>query len=180
MPFLPASRVATTRPASIVATMNDPRARHRFPAVAIVAGLAVLVVDFVTKTVMTRWLEWGEQRWLIDGWIGLELTRNRGLAFGLGNGSRITTLLVIAGFVALVWFILRSGLVEHPVGAAAFGLAVGGAMGNLIDRIRDGAVTDFFVIGPWPRFNIADSALTLGLIALALIEFRTQGGYQGV
>jgi signal peptidase II len=160
--------------------MNESRARHRFLVVAVVAGLAVFVADVASKAIMTRRLEWGEQRWLIDNWIGLELTRNRGLAFGLGTGSRITTLLVIAGFIALVWFILRSGLVKHPVGAAAFGLAVGGAMGNLIDRIRDGAVTDFFVIGPWPRFNIADSALTLGLLALALIEIRTQGGYQGV
>ena len=160
--------------------MDQPHARRQFNLLAAVAGLAVLVADVATKAVMTRWLDWGERRWLIDGWIGLELTRNRGLAFGLGNGSRLTAFVVVAGFIVLIWFILRSGLVEQPVGALAFGLALGGAIGNLIDRVPDGAVTDFLVIGPWPRFNVADSALTLGLITLALVEVRTQGGYQGV
>jgi signal peptidase II len=160
--------------------MNQPHARRRTLLMAAFAGLVVVAADLVTKAAMAGWLEWGERRWLIDGWIGLELTRNRGLAFGLGSGSRVTTFVVIAGFVTLVWFIVRSGLVEQPVAALAFGMAVGGAIGNLIDRVPDGAVTDFFVIGPWPRFNVADSALTLGLITLALVEVRTQGGYQSV
>jgi signal peptidase II len=163
-----------------VAAPDESRARNRRGAVSGFVALAVVLVDLATKAIVTRALDWGEYRWLIDGWVGLELTRNRGIAFGLGNGSGVITLLVIAGFVILVRFILRSHLTDHPIGAVAFGLAVGGAIGNLVDRISDGAVTDFFVLGPWPRFNVADSALTFGLIALAFIEFRTQGGNQGV
>lgn len=143
-------------------------------------AVAILLVDLATKSIVTRSLDWGERRWLMDGWVGLELTRNRGIAFGLGNGSWITALLVIAGFFTLVWFILRSDIADHPIGAVAFGLAGGGAIGNLVDRISDGAVTDFFVLGTWPRFNVADSALTVGLIALAVVEIRTHGGYDGV
>jgi len=148
--------------------------------VSLAVAVVVLVLDLTAKAIVTRALDWGEQRWLIDGWFGLELTRNRGIAFGLGNGSWVISLLVIAGFITLVWLILRSEIADHPLGAAAFGMAVGGAIGNLVDRISDGAVTDFFVLGPWPRFNVADSALTIGLIALAVIEIRVQGGYQGV
>jgi signal peptidase II len=142
-------------------------------------AIAVLLVDLATKAMMTRLLDWGELRWLVDGWVGMELTRNRGIAFGLGNGSWVITLLVVAGFLTLVWFVLRSDIAGHQIGAVAFGLAVGGAVGNLVDRIADGAVTDFFVLGSWPRFNVADSALTVGLIVLAVIEIRAQGGYHG-
>jgi len=179
VPSQPALRTDTTRPASIVAAPGEPRARHRRLAIATVVALAILLVDLATKAIMTRSLEWAEQRWLIDGWVGLELTRNRGIAFGLGDGSWVITLLVIGGFITLIWFILRSDIADHAIGAVAFGLAVGGAIGNLVDRISDGAVTDFFVLGPWPRFNVADSALTLGLVALAIIEIRVHGGYHG-
>jgi signal peptidase II len=179
VPSQPALRTDTTRPASIVAAPDEPRARHRPLVVSAGVAVAVLLIDLASKAIVTRSLEWAEQRWLIDGWIGLELTRNRGIAFGLGDGSWVITLLVIAGFLTLIWFILRADIADHPVGAVGFGLAVGGAIGNLVDRISDGAVTDFFVLGPWPRFNVADSALTLGLIALAVIEIRAQGGYHG-
>ena len=180
MPSQPALHTDTTRPASIVAALNESRARHRRLALSVVVALAVFVIDLTAKAIATRWLDWGEQRWVIDGWVGLELTRNRGIAFGLGNGSWVITLLVVAGFITLVGFLWRSGIADHPIGAVAFGLAVGGAVGNLVDRIADGAVTDFFVLGPWPRFNVADSALTVGLIALAVVEIRVQSGYQGV
>ena len=76
----------------------------------------------------------------------------------------------------LMLVVLRTDLATGVSGAIALGAAAGGAISNLIDRFADGAVTDFFVIGPWPRFNVADAALTLGLLTLVIMEFRTDAG----
>jgi len=174
--FPPALRSVKTRPASIVAGMEITRSRHsRLPAVA-GAALAVGLSDLATKSVITNWLTWGETRWLIDGVIGLELTENRGIAFGFGDGSSFTLALVAVGLVMLMLVVLRTDLATGVSGAIALGAAAGGAISNLIDRFADGAVTDFFVIGPWPRFNVADAALTLGLLTLVIMEFRTDVG----
>ncbi|HYP59186.1 MAG TPA: signal peptidase II [Thermomicrobiales bacterium] len=156
--------------------MEITRTRHaRLPAFA-GAALAVGLADFATKSVITSWLTWGETRWLIDGVIGLELTENRGIAFGLGDGTSFTLALVAVGFVLLALVVFRTDLATGLAGAIALGAAAGGAISNLIDRFADGAVTDFFVFGPWPRFNVADAALTLGLLTLVIMEFRADLG----
>jgi signal peptidase II len=130
----------------------------------------VAVFDLLVKRAMTGWLDTGRERWLVDGWFGLELTRNRGIAFGIGEGSAWVMLLVVLGTVLLVAFASRAGLAVSAAGPIALGLAIGGALGNLVDRAADGSVTDFFVVGPWPRFNVADSALTLGLLLLVTMD----------
>jgi len=152
--------------------MDVPRGGHARTWLLVAPAIGVLLADIVTKAVMRRELVRGQHHWLIDGWLGLQLTENRGVAFGIGDDSALVTAFVFVGIGVLALLILRSELTEGQLGGIALGLTAGGAVGNLIDRVPDGTVTDFLVVGPWPRFNIADCALTLGLIALIFVELR--------
>jgi signal peptidase II len=110
----------------------------------------------------------------ITPFFNLVLTYNRGMSFGFfNNGAGMNALffsLVAAVIVAvLVYWLSR---VESPFLAIAIGLVIGGAVGNVIDRIRFGAVVDFldFYVGSWhwPAFNIADSAICVGVAAIVV------------
>jgi len=99
---------------------------------------------------------------------------NTGVAFGLfQNGNTIFA--IFAVIVAIAIIIYNSKLEPgHKLLRLALGLQVGGALGNLIDRTRQGYVTDFMDIGPWPVWNIADLAVVSGTILLVLIMFREE------
>ena len=96
------------------------RATSRLPAFA-VAALAVGLADSQPNPSSRAGLTWGEARWLIDGWIGLELTENRGIAFGLGDGTSFTLALVAVGFVLLALVVFRTDLATGLAGAIALG-----------------------------------------------------------
>lgn len=126
-------------------------------AVATLAG----AFDLVTKDIAQA-----ELREPVGiGWLNLTLSENRGVAFGIGEGTPPSALVVITGavIVALLVLSLRGGL--NWFGS---GLIAGGAAGNLIDRILDGGVTDFIDVGWWPSFNIADIAIVLGVAAVLI------------
>ena len=99
---------------------------------------------------------------------------NTGVAFGLfQNGNTIFTILAIIVSIAIIIYNARleSG---HKLLRLALGLQMGGALGNMIDRTRQGYVTDFMDFGPWPVWNIADLAIVSGTILLVLIMFREE------
>lgn len=109
----------------------------------------------------------------------LEIThvRNTGAAFGLFQGqSFLLTIVALVGITGLLACVLviyrRFPLLDNRLGELALGLVLGGATGNLIDRLRFGYVTDFIDVGLWPAFNLADSAITLGAILLAYSLLR--------
>ena len=108
------------------------------------------------------------------GPLSLTLTQNEGVAFGLAGGGDAP--LVAFGLVALavVGFLL-SRRPAAPGMWQAVGLVAGGALGNLADRLRAGAVTDFVEIGSWPPFNLADVAIMAGVAIFALIFLRETG-----
>jgi signal peptidase II len=96
-------------------------------------------------------------------------TRNHGVAFGFLPGSHVgvTILIGLALIALIVYFALhsRERLIWLPTG-----MLIGGALGNIIDRVRDGAVTDFIKLPlGWPPFNLADSSITLGIVILFLV-----------
>ena len=133
---------------------------------AAVTGLTVLA-DQATKAIAVASLERGEE---VNVFLGLDVTyvRNEGVAFGaLSDGG---PLLVIAIAIALgglvTYFLLNTEvrLLWLPVG-----LILGGAMGNLADRARDGAVIDFIDPIAWPAFNLADAAIVVGVLALLYV-----------
>ena len=146
-------------------------------------ALAVIVLDQISKWAVIRSLKVHESVPVITGFFNLVHVRNRGMALGFMNRSDIDLafyFLVAASLGAvvllLIWFFrLKEGDIRLQLGLS---LILGGALGNLIDRLRYGEVIDFldFYLGPyhWPAFNIADSAITAGtfLVALSLIFQR--------
>lgn len=133
---------------------------------AIALAVGVIAVDQLTKGLVRGSLEPGERIDLIFG-IDLALISNRGIAFGfLGDGGALVLVITVLALVAmLIWFATAP---SRPGLWVAVGLLVGGALGNLIDRLRIDGVTDFIDPPLWPAFNFADVAITFGAVALVL------------
>lgn len=137
---------------------------------ALVAALVVLV-DWITKRAVESSIVPGEERKLLPG-VQLVYTRNHGVAFGLLPGAQVYVTVALAAVVVavLLYFVRRAG---RPLLWLPTGLLIGGAIGNVLDRLRDGSVTDFIKLPlGWPPFNVADIAITIGVILLALLVGR--------
>lgn len=134
---------------------------------AALAAAVLLALDQVTKQLVVHSLLPGESR---NVFFGIELTnvRNKGVAFGaFGGGGVPVSLLTIAAVTLLIGYFAMHATMPWlwlPVGVIA-----GGAFGNLLDRVRQGAVTDFIDPMLWPAFNIADTGIVLGIIALMYV-----------
>jgi len=135
-------------------------------------GVLVVALDQVTKAVVEANLVPGEQVDLL-GPLSLTLSHNRGVAFGLagGGGGALVALTLLALVVVGVLFARNP---TRPGIWVAMGLLAGGAVGNLVDRVRQGEVTDFVSVGAWPAFNLADAAITVGVVLLVLGHMREQ------
>lgn len=136
--------------------------------------LLVIALDQVAKGLVEANLVPGEEVDVL-GPLGLTLTHNSGVAFGVGGGSgapMVILPLLGLGFVAYI-FLRDPG---RPGVWVAIGLIGGGALGNLIDRVRAGAVTDFIDLPSWPAFNIADIAVCCGVALLVLLYLREGDG----
>ena len=136
-----------------------------------VAG-AVFALDRWTKWWASETLPYNRPVQVLGEFVRLTYTRNSGVAFGLGQGTGFPYYLFsIAAAVAILWMFL-SRRVESPVRQLALALIFGGAVGNLVDRLASGEVVDFIEIGVsrwhWPVFNIADSAVSVGVVLFAL------------
>ncbi len=160
---------------------DAPLPRRRVLLLAVIAPL-VLAVDLVTKIIAVEHLEGREPVELLGGLIYLPLIRNTGAAFGLAEGWTVILALIAFGVVGFILWIARR---LRSVGwAIGLGLVLGGAMGNLVDRVfrgpgpMRGGVVDFIsVLDPWgnffPVFNVADSAICVGggvIVLMALLQ----------
>ena len=133
---------------------------------ALVAATTV-AADQAVKALVRSTIERGDEVDLILG-IQLVNVRNRGIAFGLfSDGGVLLVLFAIAALGALLVFFARHR--DRPLVWLPTGLLIGGATGNLIDRTREGAVTDFIDLPLWPAFNIADIAITFGVLTLLYV-----------
>jgi signal peptidase II len=141
-------------------------------------GGGVIVLDQVTKSVVLSHLAPGTHVDVVAGFVTLTLVMNPGLAFGLLGGVPtgwrwLVAVLSIAALVVLARVALRVLPAGQPMDHVAIALIFGGAIGNLIDRVRFGAVVDFVDLHVhgyhWPAFNVADSAISIGV---ALLAFR--------
>lgn len=138
------------------------------------AGLVlalVLALDQLTKRLVAHSIAPGERIAVLPG-VHLVHTRNHGVAFGLeaGHGTLVAVLVGLALLGLLVYFATHS---SRPLIWLATGLLLGGALGNLLDRIRTGSVVDFVQLPlGWPPFNLADASIVLG-VALLLFAIES-------
>ena len=137
-------------------------------ALAGLAAIAVLAVDQATKVAVRASLDPGEEREVLGQVVELVYVRNTGVAFGqlAGNGA-LVAILVAAAVAGLLWYFFTP--LSTPWIWLPAGMVVGGALGNLIDRVGEGAVTDFVKLPGWPAFNVADFSITAGVILMVLL-----------
>jgi signal peptidase II len=134
------------------------------PAAALVTTGAVVAVDQVTKQLVDSRIERGEQVAIFPG-LDLTNSRNTGVAFGALEGAGLVVGILIGLSLLLLvgYFVLHR---DTPWLWLPVGLLLGGALGNLVDRAREGAVTDFIDPVAWPAFNVADSCIVIGVLGL--------------
>jgi signal peptidase II len=126
---------------------------------------AILVVDQITKAIVRHDLAVGEKHGL------LTYVRNKGVAFSAFEDQAAVVIAIIGlAVIALLVYFARHA--STPLAWLPTGMLAGGAIGNILDRVRDGAVTDFIKLPGWPAFNVADIAITFGVVALVLVLER--------
>ena len=150
-------------------TMNESKPLNRRATkglLLIILAVSVVALDQLTKYLVRANMEWG-QSIPSEGFARLTYTTNTGGAFGIFANQ--TFLLAVAAVLGILVFLVyfRYIPLESTLLKIGLGLDLGGAVGNLIDRLRFGEVTDFIDIGPWPVFNVADSAIVVGTIIIA-------------
>ncbi len=139
----------------------------------------ITALDFVTKEIIRRSLSFGQEIPVLPFFSIIHIN-NTGVAFGLFQGKNL--LFLCSGLLMSLLLIFYAWTERHRgiLPLVMFGLILGGAWGNLIDRLRLGAVTDFldFFIGNahWPAFNVADSAICVGAITLLISSLITKEG----
>jgi signal peptidase II len=139
---------------------------------AVALCLLVVALDQSAKALVEARLIPGEHVHVL-GPLDLTLAHNSGVAFGLAGGGGIALVaLVLAALVFVAALFARDP--GRPWMWVAVGLLAGGALGNLIDRVRAGAVTDFVDVPSWPPFNLADVAVVIGVAVLALSYLREE------
>ena len=156
--------------------------KTKYPWIAAVAGM-VVILDQLTKYLVIQKFYLHETVKVIPGFFSLTYVRNPGAAFGIlagASGPWRTMFFVVVSLAALAVIATLVHKTADRLPLIAFSLIGGGAIGNLIDRVRFGEVVDFiewyYRSFHWPTFNIADSAITIGVVLLAvdmLFEKRT-------
>lgn len=140
-------------------------------AVGISAG--VFVLDQWVKRLVEDAMYLGESIPVVSGIFYLTYIKNSGGAFGILQGSQLVLLIGSAIAVAVVLFLLLSSPPSRLT-TAGCGLILGGALGNLYDRLTAGSVTDYLDFRVWPIFNVADVAIVTGVIALLLATLQPE------
>ena len=130
----------------------------------------VVVADQVAKAAVEAELTVGEEVEVL-GPLSLTLAHNSGVAFGLAGGAGAPLILLALAALGVVGYLFARDPTRRGMWVAA-GLLAGGAIGNLADRVLADAVTDYIDVSPWPPFNLADVAITCGVLLLVLLYLR--------
>ena len=134
-----------------------------------VVAFIVVVVDQATKNLVLRSMYPSQSIVLIEDVLHLTYVQNTGIAFGLfQNANAVFLVLSLAILFGIIYAMLQTPHEQRPL-TIFFGLLLGGAMGNIIDRFFLGYVVDFIDFRIWPVFNVADSAITVSIIGLIIL-----------
>jgi len=126
----------------------------------------VFSIDRLTKIAALKTLDLGRSIKAIPGVLNITLVLNDGAAFGLFKGKSVFFVFIaLAIIIVITAYLIKSRPLNRSV-SIGLGLILGGAVGNLVDRIAFGSVIDFIDLGIWPVFNIADSCITIGAAVL--------------
>ena len=141
----------------------------------LITGITVLILDQITKALVHNLMQLHQSIEIVPNWVHLTYLKNTGAAFGFLAGNRSTLRMVffvlVSGLaIGCLLYLLKNLRPGRPAQVVSLSLILGGAIGNLIDRLRMGEVIDFIDLHwhhvHWPAFNVADSAITLGVILL--------------
>jgi signal peptidase II len=140
---------------------------------AVATAGVVVAIDQITKQIANANVARGDEASVFPG-LEISNTRNTGVAFGMfQDGGVIVAVLIGLSLAGLIIFFLRHS--DVPWMWLPVGMLVGGALGNLADRAREGAVIDFIDPVAWPAFNVADSCIVVGVVLLVwVVEGRTR------
>ncbi|MET0602245.1 MAG: signal peptidase II [Baekduia sp.] len=134
----------------------------------------VVALDQVTKALVRNGMEVGEEDSILPA-VTLVHVRNTGVAFGAFSGGGIIVVVLVAlALSALIFYFVTH--IDKPLIWLPTGMLLGGSIGNIIDRVRDGAVTDFVKLPAWPAFNVADISITFGVLVLLWVIEQQDGG----
>jgi signal peptidase II len=132
------------------------------------SAVAVVALDQATKTVVRYTMDVGDT-WPSDNWpVYVRYVTNTGAAFGsLQNATTLLIGMTLIGLAA-IYLYYRNPPFHHWIASVAIGMMLGGTLGNLIDRVRVGRVTDFIHFPHFPNFNVADSSINIGVAILVI------------
>lgn len=160
-------------PAPAPAARPRPALRPRDAWFFVVAAL-VVALDQFTKWVISNWIVLGDAWPNYDWPVRLVHITNSGAAFGMLQGAGpLLVVTSLMGMAAIIIYLFNPGF-AHPLMRGGLALMLGGAIGNLIDRVANGEVIDFIKFPNFPAFNIADSAITIGVLLLLWGMLREQ------
>jgi signal peptidase II len=134
----------------------------------------VFLLDQLTKYAVRAFIPY-RHSFPEDGFFRITHTFNTGSAFGMFQGQNTPLIFVSVVGIAVLVLVYRSQPQVTSLLRLSLGMQIGGAAGNLLDRLRLGHVTDFIDVGPWPVFNLADSSIVIGLLLLAWLFLRSGG-----
>jgi signal peptidase II len=131
---------------------------------------AVIALDQATKALVRSSVAIGDRDGVFPG-VEIVHVRNEGVAFSrFSGGGTVVAVIVGAALLALMAYFVTH--LDKPLVWLPTGMLLGGALGNVVDRIRDGAVTDFIKLPGWPAFNVADVSITCGVLVLLYVTER--------
>lgn len=145
--------------------------------ILLLTALAVLVADQLTKALVVANLAIGEKARLLGDLVQVWHAQNRGAAFSLFQGGTVLFLIVSVLSIGMVAYFHRNLRERTPWLHVVLGIVLGGTLGNFLDRVRQGYVTDWVSVGigdtRWPTFNVADSSVVVGIGILVVYLFLT-------
>lgn len=155
----------------------EQRASWKQMSIMLLVALVVLLLDQASKYLIEATVPYNTS-WMPLAWLApfFQITHigNTGIAFGLFSGGGMIFALVALVVTAVLFYYNYTLPSGHIALRIVLGVILGGALGNLIDRLRQGYVTDFLDFGPWPVFNVADMAVVFGALTLAWFMWREE------